>query len=120
MQPGDLISIPEQPETVSITGEVLYPNTVGYIPNVTFKDYISQAGGFSDTARKKKSYVVYANGTAKQTKSFLGFKVYPRIKPGADIFIPKKEAKQKLSTQEVLGITSSLATIALIIDRLSN
>ena len=48
------------------------------------------------------------------------FKSFPKVETGADIFILERPERKKLSVQEVLGITSSLATIALIIDRLSN
>jgi len=67
-----------------------------------------------------KSYIVIANGSAKRTKSFLFFRKFPNVKPGADIIIPLREPRRKLSAQEILGISSSLATIALIIDRLVN
>ena len=120
LQDGDVISIPKQLQTVRVRGEVLYPTSVKYDKNSTFKEYISLSGGFSDQAKKVKSYVVYPNGRAKKTRTFLWLKLYPPIEPGSDIFVPQQEAKQSMSVQEVLGITSSLATIALIIDRLTN
>lgn len=116
---GDLISIPKRLETVRIQGEVLYPNTVKFATSLSLKEYVSASGGFSSKAQVSKSYVVYANGSAERTKSFLFIRKFPKVKPGADIIIPQKEIKRKLSVQEVLGITSSLATIALIIDRLT-
>ena len=120
LQDGDLISVPRRLETVKIQGEVLYPNTVRFQNGTSFKSYISSAGGFSDGAKPGKAYIVYANGTAKRTKRFLWFKDYPSVQPGADIIIPKKNVGRKLSVQEIVGIASSLATMALIIDRLSN
>ncbi|WP_425390047.1 SLBB domain-containing protein [Ekhidna sp.] len=120
LQDGDVISLPKQLQTVRVRGEVLYPTRVKYDKSTNFKNYISLSGGFSDKAKKSKAYVVYPNGRARRTKSFLWIKLYPNIEPGSDIFVPQQEVKQKLSVQEVLGITSSLATIALIIDRLTN
>ncbi|MEP0986284.1 SLBB domain-containing protein [Ekhidna sp.] len=120
LQDGDVISVPKQLQTVRVRGEVLYPTRVKYDKATNFKDYISLSGGFSDKAKKSKSYVVYPNGRARRTKTFLWIKVYPNIEPGSDIFVPQQELKQRLSVQEVLGITSSLATIALIVDRLTN
>ena len=120
LQDGDVLSIPKQLQTVRVRGQVLYPTRVSYDNASSFKDYISLAGGFSDNARIRKSYIVYANGRAERTKKFLFFKSFPKVEPGADIFIPERPERKKLSVQEVLGITSSLATIALIIDRLSN
>lgn len=120
LRDGDLISIPKKLETVRVQGEVLYPNTVRFQDGTSFKNYVSASGGFSSKAKVGKSYIVYANGSAKRTKSFLFFRKFPNVKPGADIIVPQREPKRKLSAQEILGISSSLATMALIIDRLVN
>lgn len=120
LRDGDLISVPKKLETVRVQGEVLYPNTVRFNEGDSFKKYVSAAGGFSTKAKESKSYIVYANGSAKRTKSFLFIKSYPKVKPGADIIVPQREPRRKLSAQEILGISSSLATMALIIDRLAN
>ncbi|WP_258100415.1 SLBB domain-containing protein [Marinoscillum pacificum] len=119
LKEGDVLSIPRQLQTVRIRGEVLYPSTVRFDNNRTFRQYISQSGGFSDDAKKGKSYVVYPNGSAERTKSFLWFKNYPRVDPGAEVIIPRKPEKRKLSPQEVIGIASGLGTLALIINNLT-
>lgn len=118
LRDGDLISIPKRLETVRVQGKVLYPNTVRFEAGSSLKKYVSASGGFSSKADVKKSYVVYANGSAERTKSFLFFRKFPKVRPGADIIVPEKEIKRRMSVQEILGISSSLATIALIIDRL--
>ncbi len=120
VQDGDVISIPKQLQTVRIRGEVLYPTRVNYDRAARFKDYISLAGGFSDDARIKKSYIVYANGRAKRTKKFLFFKSFPKVEPGADIFIPERPERRPLSAGEVLGITSGLASLSLVIVQIIN
>ncbi|MEO9872938.1 SLBB domain-containing protein [Ekhidna sp.] len=120
LKDGDLISVPKQLETVRVQGEVLYPNTVRFQDGISFKNYVSASGGFSSKAKVGKSYIVYANGSARRTKNFLFFRNFPKVKPGADIIVPQREPRRKLSPQEILGIGSSLATMALIIDRLSN
>lgn len=120
LQGDDVISIPKQLQTVRVRGEVLYPTRVQFEQSTSFREYISLSGGFSDRAKKSKAYVVYPNGRARKTKTFLWMKFYPNVEPGSDIFVPQQEIKQKMSVQEILGITSSLATIALIINQLSN
>ena len=37
----------------------MYPNTVSFADNKTMKYYIEQAGGFSQQAKRKKTYVIY-------------------------------------------------------------
>ena len=120
LQDGDVISIPKQLQTVRVRGEVLYPTRVNFDKSDSFRDYISLAGGFSDDAQVKKSYIVYANGRAKRTKKILFFKVFPPVEPGADIFIPERPERRKLSSGEVLGITSGLASLSLVIIQIIN
>lgn len=120
LQEGDVVSIPKGLETVRISGEVLYPITTRFITKQTFKDYLSFAGGASDKSRVGKSFVIYPNGTAARTKGFLWFKSYPKIEPGSQIIIPKKPDRQRLSIQEILAISTTLTTMALLVDRLSN
>jgi len=116
---GDIISIPKELQTVRIRGEVLYPSTIRQDNSFSFKEYISQAGGFSDNAKKNKSYIIYSNGSAARTKSFLWLKSYPKVAPGAEIIIPKKPLRNKLSTAELVAIMTALASMALVIDRLA-
>lgn len=120
LQEGDIVSIPKQLQTVRLQGELLYPSTVRFDGTYGFKDFISLSGGFSDNAKKGKSYVVYANGGVARTKSFFGIRNYPDVDPGAEIFVPKKPEKRKLSPTEIVAIASGLGTIALIINNLSS
>lgn len=116
LREGDILSIPRQLQTVRLRGELLYPITTRHDETFTFKDYVSQAGGFSLKARKGKSYVVYANGTAQKTASFLWFKNYPNIEPGAEIFVPQKRQKRPLSAGEIVGLATSFVTFGLLLE----
>ena len=115
LEEGDILRVPKQLQTVKITGEVLYPVTTIYSSGRVFKDYISQAGGFSDRSLKRRSYVIYANGSVKSTRKFLFFNNFPIVKPGAEIFVPKKAEKEPLSVQGIVGISTALASLAAII-----
>src|SRR5690606_41424857 len=90
---------------------VLSPVTAVYAPAKGFRQYVSQAGGFSQRALKKRAYVIYANGVAKSTSRFLFFNNYPEIKPGAEIFVPQKLERQRMSAQEWIGIGTGMASI---------
>ncbi len=115
LQDGDILSIPRELETVRLRGEFLYPITVRYDGSLTFKNYVSRAGGFTDEARRRKSYVLYANGSVDRTTKFLFWNDYPPIEPGAEIIAPPKPERRGLSTGEVVALTSALATLALTI-----
>ncbi|MGN7205184.1 SLBB domain-containing protein [Pedobacter sp. SAFR-022] len=117
LKDGDVVYVPKEQQTVDVGGEVLSPVTAVYLPNRSFKDYISQAGGFTEQVLKKRAYVVYANGSVQSTKSFLGIKTYPKIEPGAQIYVPKKKyrERQTLSAQAWVGLGSAIASMAAVI-----
>lgn len=119
LKEGDKLVIPTIQQTVKIEGEVLSPSVVRFDRSKSLRDYVNNAGGFSEEARKSKVYVVYANGEIKSTKRFLFFKTYPKLKPGALILVPKKsESKDPLTTRDVIGITTSITTLGILINTL--
>ncbi len=120
LKEGDKLVIPSVKQTIEVQGEVLSPTVIRFEKNYSLRDYINSAGGFSEKARKSKTYVVYANGEIKSTKKFLFFKSYPKIEPGALILVPHKTVvKNPLTTQEVIGITTSIATLGVLINTLT-
>jgi protein involved in polysaccharide export with SLBB domain len=109
---GDELIIPKYNAQVKISGSVLFPTQIPYNEKYSLRDYISSAGGVAENGKKSKTYVVYANGKAATTRGFLFFKSNPEMKPGAEIIVPEKEQRQKLSTGEFIGIASALASLA--------
>ena len=114
LEDGDIISVPKQLQTIRVTGEVLKPINIVFQPGKSMGQYINESGGFSYNANKRGAYVVYANGAIKSTNKFLFFYDYPSIKPGSEIFVPKHAPKEKLGIQGLIGISSALASLALI------
>jgi protein involved in polysaccharide export with SLBB domain len=115
LEEGDILRVPKQLQTVKVSGEVLYPTTAIYDAGKGFKQYISDAGGFSDNSLKKRSYVIYANGSVRSTKRFFIFNNYPVVKPGAELFIPKQAERRKVTASEIVGLTSGIASMGAII-----
>jgi protein involved in polysaccharide export with SLBB domain len=115
LEDGDVLRIPKQQQVVRVNGEVLYPSAVVYDPSKSFKKYVLNAGGFSPRALKRGAYVVYPNGTVKGTSKFLFFNSHPTIKPGSEIYVPKKPESKGNTTQEILGFTTALASLGAII-----
>lgn len=112
---GDTLRIPRQLQTVRVSGEVLYPTLVRYDESFRFKDYVLSAGGFADRSSKKRSYVVYPNGSIRGTRSFLFFKNYPRLSPGAEIYIPLRRERERLRTGEVITLGATLVSMMAIL-----
>jgi protein involved in polysaccharide export with SLBB domain len=121
LQDGDVVSVPKQLQTVRLRGEFLYPITVRYDDKFKFRDYLAQAGGFTDKAKRGKTYIIYANGSVDRTKRTVIFgNKYPKVQPGAEIIVPTKPDKEPLSAQAWIAIATSVATFALVVERLIN
>lgn len=105
LQPGDLLFVPQLQSTVTIMGEVLYPNSVVYVPGKKLSYYIDQAGGYGDRAKKSKSYIVYMNGSVAKAKRG------STIEPGCQIIVPKKPESTGFDWGRLLSITSTLGTL---------
>jgi len=117
---GDVLVIPKEPQTVGLSGELLYPVTVRFVKGYGVRRYISSSGGFTDDAKPSKIYVVSTSGAAKRTHSFLFFRKYPRIEPGTEIVVPKKTERKKMSTAEAVGFGTAISSLALIIITIIN
>ena len=117
---GDELVIPSKSQIVEVIGMVLKPSLVRYQKGQSLKSYIEKSGGFGETAKKSKVYVAYANGDIKTVKNFLFFRSYPKLMPGATIFVPTKPLKEKMSTAEIMGITTSIATLGILIQTILN
>ncbi|MBN2615554.1 MAG: SLBB domain-containing protein [Bacteroidales bacterium] len=116
VQPGDSIQILRKSQTVTVSGSVYRPNVVPYVEGMTLGQYISSAGGFTKDASRGDVYVVYANGSVKKTSKFLFVRGYPPIGPGAQIIVPMKSRRPgRLPAATAIGLSSSLASLALVI-----
>lgn len=105
LKDGDKLIIPEEVSTVKISGDVMYPNVVGYVPGKDLKYYINQAGGYGERARKNKAFIVYMNGTVTRAK---GSSV---IKPGCQIIVPSKPKTGGTNWAQVISYVCSFASL---------
>ena len=115
LEKGDKLIIPSEKQTVTVRGEVLSPSLIRYDKANSLKDYVNFSGGYGLRAKKSRSYVIYANGDIKSTKSFLFFRTNPKLGPGAMVVVPKKGEANKISATEIIAMTTALATLGLLI-----
>lgn len=120
LREGDVLVIPSEKQTIAVQGEVLVPSLIRFDKSKSLKEYINNSGGFTENAKKKKTYVVYANGDVKSTKSFLWIKNYPSLEPGAIVLVPKIGPRRKMTAGEIIGISSALLSLALLVQQISN
>jgi protein involved in polysaccharide export with SLBB domain len=115
LEDGDIIQVPKILQTVKITGEVRRPNNVVYQKRKNFKTYIKGAGGFTRNASKKGAYIQYANGSVDATSKVLFFNRYPAVEPGAEIFVPDRGPREKVSAQGWVAISTAMVSMAAMI-----
>lgn len=115
LEEGDSLFVPKQLQTVTVKGGVFYPTTIRFEGDRSFQDYITAAGGYTELAKKKSAYIIYPNGDVDRAKSFLFFKNFPDVAPGATIVVPEKDQLTRLSPQERISIYSSITSTAVLI-----
>ncbi|WP_417939605.1 SLBB domain-containing protein [Flavobacterium sp. RS13.1] len=113
--PDDEIEISILNEGVKVTGSVLLNSEIPYRNGKGFRYYINAVGGVDNKGWKKKAYIIYPNGKAAVTGSFLFFRSYPKVTPDSQIVVPEKPETKKMSTGEWVSIGSVLTSLALLI-----
>jgi protein involved in polysaccharide export with SLBB domain len=119
LEEGDILNVPKLLQTVRMRGDVVYPTTLRHEQGRGLQFYINGAGGFDRRANRKQTYVVYANGAVKRTKGFFGIRSYPAVEPGAEVIIPSKGPKIPLRLGDLVGVTTGLATLALVLSQIN-
>jgi polysaccharide export outer membrane protein len=140
---GDIITIPKQPDLVTIEGAVnlrdLYPTeflasgnriNVGYTKGKNAKYYIENyAAGLAEDGRKRLITVRQANGKIERTRNFLFFRTYPKVEKGATVSVGRVEPKPERAPGEkeeidwgrvvstTLAQATAILTLVLLIDR---
>ena len=111
LQDGDVIVIPQYMTTVSVSGSVRKPNSVVYDPKMKLKDYISEAGGYAERARKSGTFILYPNGHIKE----LGRNASAKdIMGGSKIIVPQKGRSQWNLGTTLTTVTTSVSMLAVI------
>ncbi|MBR1652432.1 MAG: SLBB domain-containing protein [Alloprevotella sp.] len=100
LRADDRVVIPQYNNTVSINGEVMYPNTVAYKDGESLRYYINQAGGYGQQARKSHVFAVNMNGTVTKVKHARD------IQPGSSLVVPAKARRRGLSFGEIISLST--------------
>ena len=119
LEPGDRIFIPDRPSTITVSGQVLSPTSFTFNPTFKVKDYINQAGGYSEEADKNRTLVIYPNGMASRVRSWPNS---PDLAPGTSLIVPRdpNPFDWLVFSQVLFPIISNFATSAAAIAALGN
>jgi polysialic acid transport protein kpsD len=106
LREGDRLIIPQFNNTVSVSGEVMYPTTLTYTPGASLSHYIEQCGGYSLKSKKSRVFAIQMNGTVKRVRSSRD------IQPGSNIVVPAKPKRQVMNLTQLISLIMSLTTLA--------
>lgn len=138
LKSGDNIYVPARENLVTVRGQIDYPFeesdmkrlvllsdtvtideylhltpekkiNVPYTSGKRAKFYIKKYGsGFGKYAKKKDTYVILPNGHIKGTRFTLVGRVYPKVKEGSEIVVPRKPLKKRRAKKQQRGDLSGL------------
>lgn len=109
LREGDRLVIPQFNNTISVSGEVMYPTTLAYKPGARLSYYIDQCGGYSQKAKKSKTFATQMNGTVSRVRSS------GDIQPGCNIVVPAREKRSPFPWTQILSLAMSITTLAAVL-----
>jgi len=114
---GDIISIPERRNYITLIGQVVNPGNIIYDPKLSVEDYIALAGGFSWRAIESDVRVIKVN-----TGEWVDADDIDQLDPGDTIWVLEDPPGAKFwdvftTTLSVLGQIAAViaATVAVIV-----
>lgn len=90
---GDVLVVPKRPSYVLVQGQVYGATAVAYRPGKSAKWYLTQAGGTTNMANKKATFVIRADGTVVGSHSSFwvsGEGLNVALQPGDMVVVPEK------------------------------
>lgn len=112
---GDTIYIPKRPGMVVVDGSVYNPTGITYKPGKDTNWYLKQAGGPTEMANRKGTYVIRADGSilGGPGSMFSGGVEGAELRPGDIVVVPEKIysfSTRFKSTLSIAQIASSIGT----------
>lgn len=113
LRDGDVVYIPKYNGTARVMGAVLYPNTITFADGRNVKYYVEAAGGFDNSARRRRVFVIHMNGMVEA-----GLNAH--VRPGSIIVVPTKTNRGRFNWGDVVqGVSSTASMAAVVISAIS-
>lgn len=111
LREGDQLVVPQFSSTVKVSGEVNYPISMNYKKGERLSYYIKRAGGYGNRAKKKGVYAIYMNGAVEKVSK----RSSKDIQPGTEIVVPTKQQSKRMTTGEIMAVSSGSASLASVV-----
>jgi protein involved in polysaccharide export with SLBB domain len=93
VQAGDVLLVPKRPSYVLVQGQVYGPTAVAFRPGKSARWYLMQAGGTTNMANKRATFVIRADGTVIGNHSSFwisGNGLDMSLQPGDMVVVPER------------------------------
>jgi polysaccharide export outer membrane protein len=107
LRAGDMLTIPKQPGSVVVVGQVYNSNAITYAPGRNAGWYLSHAGGATQLANKTAIFIVRADGSVtsgRQGGVWSGGALSSAIGPGDMIVVPEKTVLGSNTWKNIVAI----------------
>jgi len=112
LKDGDLITIPEAPHVVYVTGRVSKTGGVLYEPGEKIKYYLKKAGGVTWDAKSRGIKVT------KVTGEIIDDEDVKNLEPGDIIWVPRKPDRDWWEIfRQTIAVIAQVATVYIVVDR---
>jgi protein involved in polysaccharide export with SLBB domain len=115
LENGDVIRIPRKDGLVLISGEVLFPNAVAFDAQLSLADYISKAGGYTQTADNSRVVVARRDGSFEQTDPGAWIS-QTTVRAGDQVLVlPKVDEKNRQFWKDMTQVIYQIAVSAKVV-----
>lgn len=113
---NDKVVIKSKENTVELLGNVIKPSIVPY--SASSSKYYLKKVGLSSVGSKRHTLVIYPNKEVFAVKRNFIFNSYPKVVEGSQIIVGEKPERTKLTSQELITVTSGLSTLIIVLSTL--
>jgi protein involved in polysaccharide export with SLBB domain len=111
LRSGDVLTVPERRNEVTVLGAVARPGIVSFVPGQPLSHYVTVAGGFVREADRGDLTVLRPRSGAR-----LGWRDVQAVEPGDRIIVPYREHRTVLErVQTVQGVLTTISGTVLAI-----
>lgn len=108
LENGDILRIPTKDGLVLVSGEVLFPNAIAFDTRLELDDYLSRAGGYTQSADASRIVIAHRDGSFADSEG--------EIRAGDEIMVlPKIDVKSRQILKEMTQIIYQIAVSAKIV-----
>jgi len=117
LRAGDSLTIPKQPGSVLVIGQLYNANALTYTPGKNAGWYLSRAGGPTQLADKKGVFIIRSDGSVtggRQGSFWSGGVLSSTLGPGDMIVVPEKPVLGGGTLKNVLSVAQIASSAALV------